>query len=54
MIIGIPAVSAESLLKIKDDQFLLGKEVVGGQMSRKNLIKDSSFIKQLRKRGEHD
>ena len=30
MVIGIPVVSAESLLKINDDQFLLGKEVVGG------------------------
>ena len=47
MVIGVPVVSAESLLKINDDQLLLGKEVVGGQLSRKKLFEDSSYINQL-------
>jgi hypothetical protein len=47
MVIDIPAVSLGSLLKIEDDQFLLGKEVVGGKMGRKNLLKILNLINQL-------
>ena len=47
MIIGIPAVIVESLLKINDDQFLLEKEVDGGEFVRKNLLKILNLINQL-------
>ena len=47
MIIGFITSSGEPLLKMNDDQFWNRKEVAEGQLSRKNLKQDSSFINQL-------
>ena len=50
MIIGISANPARILQRIKMINLFLGKEVEGGELGRKNLLKISNLINQLKKK----